>query len=346
MDDIIREWSRRISAILNEAEAAVASAQDLDRLEACRVYYLGRKGVLAAFLKDLGNVPAQRRPEAGKMVNDAKNAIEQRLVSVKALLEGIQSAANLERETLDVTLPGWSRKYGHSHPVTQTAQAIVDIFVQMGFVVHEGPEIETDYYNFEALNIPKDHPARDMHDTLYVSEELLLRTHTSPIQIHVMQSQKPPMRIIAPGRVYRCDEVDASHAPMFHQIEGFLVDQDVTFSNLKHVFGHFAKVIFGEKAKLRFRPSFFPFTEPSAEVDVACSVCEGSGCRVCSSRGWLEILGAGMIHPKVFEAVGYDPETTTGFAFGMGVERIAMLRYGISDIRLFFENDGRFLNQF
>jgi phenylalanyl-tRNA synthetase alpha chain len=243
-------------------------------------------------------------------------------------------------------LPGWVYAYGHQHPITQVTKEIVEAFVQIGFTVHEGTEIETDYYNFEALNIPKDHPARDMQDTLYVSNELLLRTHTSPIQIHVMQNEKPPLRVIAPGRVYRADEVDVSHSPMFHQIEGFLVDDQVSFAQLKYVLVYFAKRLFGEKAKLRFRPSFFPFTEPSAEVDVSCSVCDAAGCRLCSGRGWLEVLGAGMIHPKVFESVGYDPETTTGFAFGMGVERIAMLKYGIHDIRLFYENDTRFLRQF
>ena len=307
---------------------------------------MGRKGVLTELLKELGQLSPAQRPEAGRVVNLAKNRVEELLTQELTRLENSEIHARLSSEKMDVTLPGWKKKRGHLHPLTSVTREVVSAFVEIGFSVHEGPEIETDFFNFEALNIPQDHPARDMQDTLYITNELLLRTHTSPIQIHVMKESQPPLRVIAPGRVYRSDEVDVSHSPMFHQIEGFMVDQDVTFSHLKYVLSYFAKKVFGEKTKLRFRPSFFPFTEPSAEVDIACSMCEGKGCRLCSNRGWLEILGAGMVHPRVFEAVGYDSEKYTGFAFGMGVERIAMLKYGVHDIRLFYESDVRFLEQF
>ncbi|MBI1884122.1 MAG: phenylalanine--tRNA ligase subunit alpha [Chlamydiae bacterium] len=346
METSIQSLSSKVHDILQEAEKAIHASQSLDALDRERVHWLGRKGVLTEFLKGLGKLPPDQKPQVGKIVHTAKEKVETWLEACKLRLESEKRKIQLQQEKLDITLPGKSRKYGHLHPLTRVASEIVNVFVQMGFSVEEGPEIETDYYNFEALNIPKDHPARDMQDTLYLSKDLLLRTHTSPIQIHVMKERKPPLRVIAPGRVYRADDVDVSHSPMFHQVEGFYVDRDVSFAHLKYTLVHFAKRIFGEKTRLRFRPSFFPFTEPSAEVDIACSVCEGSGCRLCSGRGWLEILGAGMIHPNVFEAVGYDPSAFTGFAFGMGVERIAMLKYGIHDIRLFFENDMRFLEQF
>lgn len=346
MSHPIETWAKKVDDLVVKAEHSIGSAQSLEALENERVHFLGKKGTMTQFLKELGTLSPDERPEVGKLIHSGKTKVESLLASAQERLQSHQKSFQLKTETLDVTLPGVSRDLGHSHPITQVTEEIIQAFVQIGFSVEEGPEIETDEYNFEALNIPKDHPARDMQDTLYLSKELLLRTHTSPIQIHVMKERKPPLRIIAPGRVYRRDEVDVTHSPMFHQIEGFLVDQDVSFSHLKFVLTYFAKRIFGEKSKLRFRPSFFPFTEPSAEVDVSCSVCEGSGCRVCSNRGWLEVLGAGMVHPKVFEAVGYDPQTVTGFAFGMGVERIAMLKYGVNDIRLFFENDQRFLKQF
>jgi phenylalanyl-tRNA synthetase alpha chain len=350
----IQDWSKEIDVIVQQAGQAIETTKDLSLLEKHRVTLLGRNGRLTEKLKELGKFPPEFRPAGGKSVNLAKQKIEELLEKARSRLEAEDRVLNLEKEKLDVTLPGWTRKRGHLHPITQVTREIVEAFVQIGFSVHEGTEIETDYYNFEALNIPKDHPARDMQDTLYVSQgtspqggdELLLRTHTSPIQIHVMKQQQPPLRVIAPGRVYRSDEVDASHSPMFHQVEGFMVGKDIKFSHLKYVLAYFAKRVFGEKAKVRFRPSFFPFVEPGADVYVSCTICDGAGCRTCSSKGWLEVLGAGMVHPKVFEAVGYDSEEVTGFAFGMGIERIAMLKYGIHDIRLFYENDARFLKQF
>lgn len=346
MENILESWSKKIEEVLKEAEAHLRDAKDLGALEAERLHFLGRKGVLTESLKELGKLSPDIRPEVGKIIHSAKQKVEELLKSAHETLDTSDMEKRLESEKIDVTLPGWTHRIGKTHPITQVTREIVNAFIEIGFSVHEGPEIETDYYNFEALNIPKNHPARDMQDTLYVTEDLLLRTHTSPIQIHVMKEHQPPLKVIAPGRVYRSDEVDVSHSPMFHQIEGFMVDTDVTFAELKYVLLYFAKRVFGEKTELRFRPSFFPFTEPSAEVDIACSVCEGAGCRVCSFRGWLEVLGAGMVHPKVFEAVGYDSESFTGFAFGMGVERIAMLKYGIHDIRLFYESDVRFLRQF
>ncbi len=346
MNQSVETWTKTIDGIVADAQKAIPQLSTLDSLEDKRVHFLGRKGLITELLKQLGTLSSEERPQVGQLIHAGKAKVESLLETTRLKLESHQRNIQLKSETLDVTLPGLSKNYGHLHPLTQVRDEIIQAFVQIGFSIEEGPEIETDYYNFEALNIPKDHPARDMQDTLYLSNELLLRTHTSPIQIHVMKERKPPLRIIAPGRVYRRDEVDVSHSPMFHQIEGFLIDENVSFSHLKFILTYFAKKIFGDKAKLRFRPSFFPFTEPSAEVDVSCSVCEGSGCRVCSSRGWLEVLGAGMVHPKVLESVGYDSEKYTGFAFGMGVERIAMLKYGINDIRLFFENDERFLRQF
>lgn len=346
MQELIQIWTQKIESVLQEAEERLKSVNALEALENQRLHFLGRKGVLTEYLKELGKIPPEDRPHIGKMIHTAKEKIEGILTKAEETLGDQATVVRLKAETVDVALPGWTRALGSLHPITQVTKEIVQAFLEIGFCVHEGPEIETDYYNFEALNIPKDHPARDMQDTLYVSEDLLLRTHTSPIQIHVMKEHQPPLKVIAPGRVYRSDDVDVSHSPMFHQIEGFMVDREVTFAQLKYVLTLFAKRLFGEKARLRFRPSFFPFTEPSAEVDIACSVCEGAGCRVCSSRGWLEVLGAGMVHPRVFEAVGYDPENVTGFAFGMGVERIAMLKYGINDIRHFYESDVRFLRQF
>jgi phenylalanyl-tRNA synthetase alpha chain len=364
MSSLIQDWSQKIEEIVKQSIQSVETAKNLQQLEKLRVDLLGRQGILTGYLKELGKIPVEFRSEGGKTVHAAKQRVEENLEKKRLTLEAEESALKLQEEKLDVTLPGWTRKRGHLHPITQVTREIVEAFVQIGFSVHEGTEIETDYYNFEALNIPKNHPARDMQDTLYVSQgtsplgqrssslelglgdELLLRTHTSPIQIHVMKQQKPPLRVIAPGRVYRSDEVDASHSPMFHQVEGFMVGYDIKFSHLKYVLAYFAKRVFGEKAKVRFRPSFFPFVEPGADVYISCTICDGAGCRTCSSKGWLEVLGAGMVHPKVFEAVGYNPEEVTGFAFGMGIERITMLKYGIHDIRLFYENDARFLKQF
>ena len=309
-----------------------------------KAQFLGRKGELTSLLKDLKNLSPAERPEAGEILNRVKNQMESEIE--EALLAARQEKQKKSfEEKIDITLPGRRIPLGKVHPITQVLERATAIFFNLGFEVAEGPEVEFDYYNFEALNIPRDHPARDMQDTFYLSDDILLRTHTSPVQIRVMESKKPPVKIIAPGKVYRCDS-DVSHSPMFHQIEGFFVDSGVSFADLKGTLTVFVHQMFGEETALRFRPSFFPFTEPSAEVDIQCVICQGSGCRVCSGTGWIEILGSGLIHPEVFRMVGYDPEEVSGFAFGMGIERIAMLRYGIDDIRLFFENDLRFLRQF
>jgi phenylalanyl-tRNA synthetase alpha chain len=309
-----------------------------------KAQFLGRKGELTSLLKDLKNLSPAEKPEAGEILNRVKNQMESEIE--EALLAARQEKQKKSfEEKIDITLPGRRVPLGKVHPITQVLERATAIFLNLGFEVAEGPEVEFDYYNFEALNIPRDHPARDMQDTFYLSDDILLRTHTSPVQVRVMESKKPPVKIIAPGKVYRCDS-DVSHSPMFHQIEGFFVDSGVSFADLKGTLTVFVHQMFGEETALRFRPSFFPFTEPSAEVDIQCVICQGSGCRVCSGTGWIEILGSGLIHPEVFRMVGYDPEEVSGFAFGMGIERIAMLRYGIDDIRLFFENDLRFLRQF
>jgi len=314
-----------------------------DELRQLRTDFLGKKGLVTQVMKDMRELSSEQKREIGRHVNELKNWIEN---EVKEKTEKLKDTSSEGADrTFDITLPGRKESRGSLHPITQVMEELIAIFISLGFEVAEGPEVESDYYNFEALNIPKDHPARDMQDTFYIGGEKVLRTHTSPVQIHVMEQQQPPLRIIAPGKVYRCDS-DVSHTPMFHQIEGLMVDEKVTFSDLKGVMNIFVHQIFGEKTKVRFRPSFFPFTCPSAEVDIQCVMCSGNGCRVCSQTGWLEILGAGMVDPAVFGAVNYDPEKWTGFAFGMGIERIAMLKYGINDIRLFFENDLRFLNQF
>jgi len=314
-----------------------------DELRQLRTDFLGKKGLVTQVMKDMRELSSEQKREVGRHVNELKNWIENEIKEKTDKLKGA-SSEGVDR-TFDATLPGRKEARGSLHPITQVMDELIAIFMSLGFQVAEGPEVESDYYNFEALNIPKDHPARDMQDTFYIGGEKVLRTHTSPVQIHVMEKQQPPLRIIAPGKVYRCDS-DISHTPMFHQIEGLMVDENVTFSDLKGVMSIFVHQIFGEKTKVRFRPSFFPFTCPSAEVDIQCVMCSGKGCRVCSQTGWLEILGAGMVDPAVFGAVDYDPEKWTGFAFGMGIERIAMLKYGIHDIRLFFENDLRFLQQF
>jgi phenylalanyl-tRNA synthetase alpha chain len=333
----------RINKLRQDFGARVAQATDADAVNRLRIEFLGKKGHLAQAMQELRAVPAAEKPAVGKFINELKQHVE-RLLGEQAEKFGKQAGAGRER-TFDTSLPGRRETPGSLHPITQTLDEIETIFHGLGFRVEEGPEIESDYYNFEALNIPKDHPARDMQDTFYVEGDTVLRTHTSPVQIHVMERQEPPLRIIAPGRVYRCDS-DVSHTPMFHQIEGLMVDEGVSFSHLKSVMNIFVHQVFGKNTSVRFRPSFFPFTCPSAEVDIQCVMCSGKGCRVCSQTGWLEILGAGMVDPAVFEAVGYDPEKWTGFAFGMGIERITMLKYGINDIRLFFENDLRFLRQF
>ncbi len=323
----------------------VAAAQGLQALDQVRVQYLGKKGLLTELLKGLGAVPAEERPQAGQAINRAKQALQAAIEARKSALEQAKLDAQLAAEAIDVTLPGRGRGSGGLHPVTRTLQRIEAFFARLGFEVAEGPEIEDDYHNFEALNIPAHHPARAMHDTFYFDEHTVLRTHTSPVQVRVMEHREPPLRIVAPGRVYRCDS-DVTHTPMFHQVEGLMVDEGISFADLKGVLDAFLKDFFERDLRVRFRPSYFPFTEPSAEVDIECVICGGEGCRVCSGTGWIEILGCGMVHPKVFEAVGVDNEKYTGFAFGMGAERLAMLRYGVNDLRLFFENDLRFLRQF
>ena len=324
----------------------IAAAADPAALEGVRVGYLGKKGRLTSQLKQLGALPAAERPAAGQAINRIKARLQQALEARRVALHSAQLEARLAGERVDVTLPGRGQPPGGLHPVTITMRRIEALFRPLGFSVEEGPEIEDDHHNFEALNIPAHHPARAMHDTFYFDAHTLLRTHTSPVQVRVMEQRQPPLRIIAPGRVYRCDS-DLTHTPMFHQVEGLLVDEQVSFANLRGLLDEFLRAFF-ERSDLpvRFRPSYFPFTEPSAEVDIQCVMCAGEGCRVCGQSGWLEILGCGMVHPEVFDQVGIDNERFTGFAFGMGVERLAMLRYGVNDLRLFFENDMNFLKQF
>ncbi len=335
-----------LEQVLSEAEAAVAGVADLRALDEVRVQYLGKNGVFTEQLKQLGKLPKEERPAAGQAINKAKKALQQQIEARRNALEQAALNARLAAERIDVSLPGRDTGKGGLHPVTRTMRRIGEIFGGAGFRVAEGPEIEDDFHNFEALNIPAHHPARAMHDTFYFDEHLLLRTHTSPVQIRVMKDAEPPLKVIAPGRVYRCDS-DLTHTPMFHQVEGFMVDEQVTFADLKGVIIAFLQAFFErEDLAVRFRPSYFPFTEPSAEVDIQCVMCAGEGCRVCSRTGWLEVLGCGMIHPEVMRHVGIDSEKYTGYAFGMGVERLAMLRYGVNDLRLFFENDLRFLRQF
>jgi phenylalanyl-tRNA synthetase alpha chain len=321
------------------------SAASLSELQQLKVKYLGKKGLVTSKLKTLSAIAPDIRPAYGKAVNEVKVFIEEEIERKESHLKKEEYRTRVLSESIDITLPGRSALFGREHPINKVLSEITAIFLSLGFEIGEGPEVEHDYYNFEALNFPKDHPARDMQDTFFISDEVVLRTHTSPVQIRVMEKQKPPLRVIVPGKVYRCD-ADVSHTPMFHQVEGFMVDTDIAFSDLKGVLEAFIHSIFTTETPVRFRPSFFPFTEPSAEVDIGCIFCAGKGCRVCKNTGWLEILGAGMIHPRVFEMVGYDPAVYTGFAFGMGVERITMLKYSIDDIRLFFENDLRFLRQF
>ena len=328
-----------------QAKNDIAQCRDVARLEELRISYLGRKGLITAALRQISSLPQEQRPALGRDANILKQElyrlIEERLSVLSVQLE----ETKLREEITDTTLPGTPQNQGHIHPITRTMREISDIFIRLGFDVAEGPEIETEYYNFDALNFQKNHPSRDMQDTLFLEDNLILRTHTSPVQIRVMESRRPPLRIIAPGKVYRCD-ADVSHSPIFHQIEGFMVDTDINFCHLKGILSAFLVQFFGKETKIRFRPSYFPFTEPSAEIDISCIICHGQGCRVCGHCGWIEILGAGMIHPNVFKAVKYPADTYTGFAFGLGIERIAMLKYGINDIRMFFENDVRFLKQF
>jgi phenylalanyl-tRNA synthetase alpha chain len=336
----------RVDAIAQEARAAVAAARTSAELEQVRVRFLGRQGALTQLLRSLGTLAPEERPLVGAAANEVKRELEALLETrLGEATQGERRAARAGAR-LDLTLPGRRPPRGAVHPLTRVHDEIVAIFAGLGFSVVEGPEIETDYYNFEALNIPRDHPARDMQDTFYLSESTLLRTHTSPVQIRTMLARKPPVRIIVPGKVFRRDVADQSHSPMFHQVEGLAVDRGITMGDLKGTLELFAREMFGPASRIRFRPSFFPFTEPSAEVDVLCFLCGGVGCRLCKQGGWLEILGSGMVHPRVLRGVGYDPEEVTGWAFGMGIDRIAMLKYGIDDLRLFFDNDLRFVRQF
>jgi len=334
----------RVQAILDRVRAQIAGARSTTDLEQIRIRVLGRSGELTGLLRSLGAVPTAERPRVGQQANQAKGEIEALITEKLAALKRAERERALEAERLDLTLPGRRIPPGPVHPVTRVQDEIIEIFEGLGFSVAEGPEVETDYYNFSALNFPDDHPARDMQDTFHLSPDTLLRTHTSPVQIRTMKARRPPVRFIFPGKVYRRD-ADITHSPMFHQVEGLAVDRHVTMADLKATLELFAQQMFGPRSRLRFRPSFFPFTEPSAEADVVCFLCGGVGCRVCKD-GWLEILGSGMVHPNVLRNVGYDPEEVTGWAFGMGVDRVAMLKYGIDDIRLLFENDLRFLGQF
>lgn len=338
---------QELQRIKEVALTAIKAATNQQALQDVRVKYLGKKGEVTALLKGLGKLSPEERPKMGAFVNAVREALEAELDKIKSSMETAAMNARLEEEKIDITLPGRAPKTGHIHPLTTVNEMIEDFFMKMGYTVEEGPEVEQDYYNFECLNLPKDHPARDMQDSFYITENFLLRTHTSPVQARTMQRHEPnsPIRMIAPGKVYRWD-YDATHSPVFHQMEGLIVDEHIRFSDLKGMLEDFLREIFGPQTKVRFRASFFPFTEPSAEVDISCVMCGGEGCRVCSHTGWLEILGCGMVHPNVLRLNGYDPDKVNGFAFGMGVERIAMLKYGIDDLRLFYENDMRFLNQF
>ncbi len=336
----------KLQGLKFEALAAVAAATDEKLLDEVRVKYLGKKGELTAILKQMGGLSPEERPIMGQLVNKAKAELEEAIATANADFKQKAADLKLKEETLDITIPSTPAKKGGLHPLNIVLNDMIDIFQSMGFDVVDGPEVETDHYNFEALNVPQDHPARDMQDTFYLAENLLLRTQTSAAQIRTMENRKPPIKIICPGRVYRADEVDATHSPVFHQIEGLVVDKNVTMCDLKGVLEQFAHEIYGKETEVKFRPSFFPFTEPSVEVDVTCSECRGKGCRVCKGSGWIEILGAGMVHPRVLQACGVDPEEYSGFAFGIGLDRLTTTRYKISDIRLLFENDLRFLKQF
>jgi len=336
----------KLEAIRAEAQAQLAQCATKADLEGLRVRYLGKKGELTAILRGMGALSPEDRPKMGALVNQVRGELEHAMEEKMAALDAAELERRLQEEQLDVTVPGVPAAYGKKHPLTQVLDEIKDIFLGMGFQIATGPEVELDRYNFEALNMPKNHPARDTQDTFYIAENILLRTQTSPMQVRVMEKQKPPIKVIAPGRVYRSDEVDATHSPLFHQVEGLVVDKGIRMSDLKGTLELFAKRLYGEDAVVRFRPHHFSFTEPSAEMDIRCFSCGGKGCRLCKGEGWIEILGAGMVHPKVLQGCGIDPEEYSGFAFGMGLERIVMRRYNIDDLRLFFENDLRFLQQF
>lgn len=334
-----------LDGLVAQALQAIAKTDDVVSLEQLRVQYLGKKGELTQVMKTLGNLSPEERPKVGALINAAKEKVQTALNTHKDNLEQAALNKKLAAEQIDVTLPGRGQPTGSIHPITRTLERIESFFTNIGYSVEEGPEVEDDYHNFEALNIPGHHPARAMHDTFYFNANMLLRTHTSPVQVRSMEAQQPPIRVVCPGRVYRCDS-DMTHSPMFHQVEGLLVDTDISFADLKGTIEEFLRVFFEQQFEVRFRPSFFPFTEPSAEVDIQCVICKGNGCRVCKQTGWLEVMGCGMVHPNVLRMSGVDPEKYSGFAFGMGAERLAMLRYGVNDLRLFFDNDLRFLSQF
>jgi len=336
----------KLMEIRERAEKELSELRDATELENFRVQVLGKKGELTGILKQMGSLSAEERPKMGQLANEVRASIEAMLKEKTAELRSKEQEAKLKKETIDVTLPGKKHEIGHKHPLSIVLDEVKDIFVGMGFQIATGPEVEWDYYNFEALNLPPDHPARDTQDTFYITEKMLLRTQTSPVQVRVMEQGKLPIRMIAPGRVFRSDEVDATHSPSFHQIEGLVIDKNISFADLKGTLEVFAKELFGPDTKTKFRPHHFPFTEPSAEVDVSCFKCGGKGCRFCKGSGWIEILGCGMVHPHVLEMCGIDPEEYTGFAFGVGLERIALLKYEIDDMRLLYENDIRFLKQF
>ncbi len=340
MKDTLQKIKAEALEVINAPETDDAA------LEAARVKYLGKKGELTGVLRMMGKLTPEERPVVGQIANEVRVAIEEAIAEKKAVLAEKALEAKLKAEKLDVTMPGKVQKIGHRHPLTLVQRDLEDIFIGMGFSIVEGPEVEYDYYNFQALNIPENHPARDTQDTFYITDNILLRSQTSPVQARTMEKQKPPIRIISPGRVYRSDAMDATHSPLFHQMEGLVVDEGITMGDLKGMLETFAKTEFGEDTRIRFRPHHFPFTEPSAEVDISCFMCGGKGCRLCKGEGWIEILGAGMVHPNVLSMCGIDPEKYSGFAFGMGVERIAMLKYHIDDIRHFYENDVRFIEQF
>ncbi len=342
----MKEMNDKVEAVVERALSAIENAHTTAALEEARVRLLGRKGELTTLLRQMKSVDPEDRPKFGALVNSARETIEKELDERARVLVAAEKAARLELERIDVTMPGRAPRIGKIHPLTRGIMDITEIFVEMGFAVVEGPEVETDYYNFEALNTPQYHPARDVQDTFYVNDTVLLRTQTSPMQVREMEKREPPVKVVVPGRVYRRDQVDATHSPVFHQIEGLLVDHDITFTDLKGTLAMFARKFYGEERKVRFRPHYFPFTEPSAEMDISCAICGGTGCRVCKQEGWIEVLGCGLVHPNVLRAVGYDPDELTGYAFGMGVERLVMLKHGIDDLRLLYENDLRFLSQF
>lgn len=336
----------QLQKILQEALDALKEIKSTPELEALRVRLLGKKGELTGLLRGMGKLSPEERPVMGQLVNSVHQQIEEAMDEQAASITAAEKEARLSAEAIDVTLPGRERRLGALHPISQAENALLDIFTGMGFEVVQGPEIELDHYNFELMNLPKNHPARDAQDTFYISDNVLLRTHTSPVQARIMTTRKPPIRIVCPGRVYRADEADASHSPVFHQMEGLVIDEHITMGDLKGTLDEFAKAMFGEGVTTRFRPSFFPFTEPSAEVDVSCAACGGKGCKICKGTGWLEILGAGMVNPRVLSMCGIDPDKYTGFAFGMGIERIAILKYQLPDMRCLYENDLRLLSQF